>query len=177
MGVNAPRNSVAVGDPIAIYLMDGGAPVGPIAGIISFTMAVPNPTIDAESNDARSRRRPARRRMSSHRAIRQHRLRRADPEGIRLSLEYNPLAPAHRMLRHAGESGAPLTLRLVLRDAAGQPAQTQELRCFVPRCALRYRPDWMRVTPQPDGKPPYICRAELRLLPLARPRAVTATAP
>ena len=174
-------------DPIAIYLVNAPLPdaplpddpllndpaaVGavPISGVVNFGLAVRNPAVDRDiSDDTRPPPRPMRGRPATLRAWRRHRQRRLYPHGINLTLDYNPQEPAHRLLLAAGESGAPLTLRIIISDAAGQPAHTQDVDCAVVRCRLDCRPaPWRRML-RPDDYRPYICQAELRLQPQGSP--------
>ena len=154
-------------DPIAIYLVDGPAAAGaiPIYGVVNFGLAVQNPEVHREiGDDTRPPPRPIRGRPATLRAWRRHRQRRLYPHGINLTLDYDPLAPAHRLLLAAGESGAPLTLRIIILDTAGQPAYAQDVDCAIVRCRLSCRPaPWhWRMRHQGDDRP-YICEAELRL--------------
>ena len=148
-----PINAVA--DPIAIYLMDG-ASVGPllypVPGIVDFTLTVANPAADAE--------RDAPRRIP-RRAWRLRRRRRANPGDLTLTLDYNPLEPAHRELLDAGERDARLTLRIVMQDAAGAVLRAQDVDCSVLRCTLSIRP--ARRRRRPDDAPRHICEADLWL--------------
>ena len=159
-------------DPIAIYLVnhplpDDPAATGaiPISGVVNFGLAVQNPEVHREiSDDTRPPPSIVRRQRSSLRAWRRHRQRRFYPHGINLTLDYDPLAPAHQQLLAAGESGVPLTLRIIILDAAGQPAHAQDVDCAVVHCRLTCRlAPWRWRMRHPGDDRPYICEAELRL--------------
>jgi len=150
-------------DPIAIYLVDGGL-VGPVPGVVDFSLTVENPEVNEEREDAR--------RVNPRRAQQLRRRRRANPGDISLTLDYNPLEPAHQELLDAGESEAWLTLRIVVHDAAGQAMSAQDVDCSVLRYTLSCRQARRRRLLE-EGRT-YSCEADLRLQRQGDFRAVAA---
>lgn len=149
-------------DPMTICLLtdsrraDGEAGCAvphPIPGVVDFSLTVENPEVNEERDDAR--------RVNPRRAQQLRRRRRANPGDIALTLDYDPMAPAHQELLAAGESEARLTLRIIVQDAAGQLMSAQDVDCSVLRYTLSCRQTRRRRLLD-DGRL-YTCDAELRL--------------
>ena len=140
-------------DPMTVYLLtESDEPVA-IPGVADFNLTVENPEVNEERKDARQ--------VNPRRAQQLRRRRRANPGDLSLTLDYDPCDWVHQELLAAGEEDDRITLRIAIRDAAGQTIIAQDVDCSVLRYSISLRKRNRR-RPNDDGRP-YVFKAELRL--------------
>ena len=148
-------------DPMTVYLLTAGEEPVAVPGLIRYNFT----TMDAEGEEVREHGRLSKsyNRGSTLRRIRVLRRlhRRANPDELSLTLDYDPGDRIHQELLAAGESDATLTLRFAISEAEGHPARTLDADCSVLRynTLLRHRDPDRPERPNPR----YTCDLELRL--------------